>query len=67
MKPYVDFPITSVCREDLESIGFDASRVDDSTMRSIAEKLADDYCDQLFWTSLQVLADWMKIPKRKEK
>ncbi len=60
---YADFPITSVCRADLESIGFDTSGVDDATMKELAEKLADDYCEQLFWSSLKILADCLNIPK----
>ena len=62
---YEDFPITSVCRADLESIGFDASAVDDATMKELAEKLADDYCEQLFWGSLEIIADYLEIPKVK--
>jgi hypothetical protein len=64
MDKYADFPITSVCRADLESIGFDASAVPDSTLKELAGKLADDYCGQLFWSSLEIIADWLKIPKR---
>jgi hypothetical protein len=64
MPKYTDFPITSVCRADLESIGFDAGRVDDATMKELAEKLADDYCEQLFWSSLEILAEHLNIPKR---
>jgi hypothetical protein len=63
MPKYKDFPITSVCRADLESIGFDTANVDDGTMAYLAGKLADDYCDQLFWGSLEILADHLKIPK----
>jgi hypothetical protein len=61
------FPITSVCRADLEQIGFDTASVDDGTMTELAEKLADDYCDQLFWGSLEILAEHLEIPKRKAK
>jgi hypothetical protein len=64
MPEYVDFPITTVCREDLESIGFDTASVDDATMKELAGKLADDYCDQLFWSSLEILAENLNIPKR---
>jgi len=64
MPKYADFPITSVCRADLESIGFDTASVDDGTMKELAGKLADDYCEQLFWGSLEILADYLKIPKR---
>jgi len=64
MDTYADFPITSVCRADLENVGFDASAVDDATMKELASKLADDYCDQLFWGSLEIIAEHLKIPKR---
>ena len=58
-----EFRITSVCRADLEGIGFDTALVDDGTMKELAEKLADDYCEQLFWGSLDIIADYLKIPK----
>jgi hypothetical protein len=64
MPQYEDFRITSVCRADPESIGFETSGVDDSAMNKLAEKLADDYCDQLFWSSLDILAENLGIPKR---
>ena len=38
--PY--FPISSVCRDDLESKGFDVSDVTDSQMKKLAAKLGDD-------------------------
>ena len=60
-----DFPITSISREDLEALGFDTSNVSDDTMEHLASKLADDYCEQLFWISLGVLAeDYFNIPKK---
>jgi hypothetical protein len=61
---YTDFPVTTVCRADLESIGFDAGGVPDATMKELAQKMADDYCDQLFWSSLEILAENLRIPKR---
>lgn len=60
------FPITSVSREDLESIDYDASKVDDADMRQLASKMADAYCDSGFWIDLPIIADYLKIPKRKE-
>jgi hypothetical protein len=59
------FPITSVHREDLEQAGFDASAVDDGTMRELAEKMADAYCESVFWIDLDVIADALGIPVRK--
>lgn len=58
------FKITSVCRDDLNGIGFDTSKVDDSTMKRLASKLANDYCEQMFWTSLEIIAeDCLEIPR----
>lgn len=61
------FEITSVSREDLEALGYNASKVSDEKMEYLAKKLADDYCEQLFWTSLDIIADYMEIPKRRKK
>lgn len=58
------FIITEVSREDLEAIGYDTSEVSDDTMEKLASKLGDDYCEQLFWTSLDIMAEYMGIPKR---
>ena len=58
------FIITQVSREDLETIGYDTSEVSDDTMERLASKLGDDYCEQLFWTSLDIMAEDMGIPKR---
>ncbi|GHT55439.1 hypothetical protein FACS189451_10580 [Bacteroidia bacterium] len=58
------FEISSLHRDDLESIGYDTSGVDDSDMKTLASKLGDDYCDQLFWNSLAVIAGSLGIPRR---
>lgn len=59
------FSISCLSREDLEQIGFDTSGIDDKTMQRIAEKLGDDYCEQLFWTSLEIIAEeGFNIPRK---
>lgn len=55
--------ITSVSTQDLKSQGFDTSNVDQSMMDRLASKLANDYCEQLFWTSLEIIAEDLGIPK----
>ena len=40
-KKLKQFPITSICREDLEEAGFDVSGIDDGTMKQIASKMAN--------------------------
>ena len=62
------FCISRLSREDLEAIGFDTSDVDDKTMERIASKLGDDYCEQLFWTSIEIIAeDGFGIPRKEKK
>lgn len=60
--PY--FPISHICRDNLESKGFDISNVTDSVMSQLAGKLDNDYCEQLFWISMGIIAEeCLKIPK----
>jgi hypothetical protein len=58
------FEISLLHRDDLESISYDTGGVDDSLMKKLASKLGDDYCEQLFWNSLTILADALGIPKK---
>ena len=60
------FRITSVHREDIEKcfeeagkpeLAKRAKKLTDSEMDYIADKLADDYCNQLFWGSLEIIAE----------
>lgn len=50
------FPITSVHRDDLEGKGFDVKKISDDDMRNLAEKMAKDYYEQLFWPSMEIIA-----------
>jgi hypothetical protein len=60
--PY--FRVTTVSRDDFRAKGFDVSGVSDSDMESLAGKMADDYCDQLYWGSLSCIAsDYFDIPR----
>ena len=58
-----EFVISVLSRADLEALGFDVSSVDDDIMQRLADKLGDDYCEQLFWSSLKILAEYFEIPK----
>jgi len=58
------YEITSVHRDDL--VNFDTTDVDDSTMITLAYKLSDDYCEQLYWQSLNIIADELGIPKLRD-
>ena len=58
------FPITSVSRADLDGLGYDTSKVDDSTMERLAEKMGEAYTEQAFWIDLPIIADNENIPKK---
>jgi len=58
------YPISSVHIDDLKHSGFDVSTVTEDDMKMLADKLSDDYCEQLFWGSLEIIADAIGIPKQ---
>lgn len=59
------FPITSVHRDDLQGVGFDVERISDDDMKELARKMANDYCEQLFWGSMEIIAEILGFPKKK--
>ena len=62
-----EFEITAVTREDLESRGFDTTNITDAQMEELARKMCDDYLEQMFWISLDIIAeDIIKIKKKKQ-
>jgi len=59
------FSITSVCRADLEDKGYNISKVDNDTMKRLAEKMADAYTgNDTFWIDLEIIANDLEIPKK---
>lgn len=62
--PKESFVITRLSRADLEDKGFDTSNVTDGQMQRLADKMGDDYCEQLFWTSMEILAEAHGFPKK---
>jgi len=57
-----DFPIITLRREDLELIGFDGSKLNDETMRVLAEKLGEGYWEPMT-EELEHLASDFNVPK----
>ena len=57
------FSITSVHRDDLSENGFDVSAVTDAQMEELADRMRDDYVEQMFFQSLRNIAEIMGIPK----
>ena len=60
------FNISCLSQEDLEEKGFDTSKITAAQMEHLAGKLGDDYCEQLFWYSLEILAECNGFPKKPE-
>lgn len=60
-----DFSITSICRDYLEAYGFDTTDVKDNDMVELADKMVDDYCEQMFQMSATIIArDAIGLPMR---
>lgn len=63
------YPITSVCKEDIKQAFKDVEndelrlafidkrieKMEDYQMEYLAKKMADDYCNQMFWDSLRII------------
>jgi hypothetical protein len=47
------FEITSICREDMQSIGFDTTTLSDDDMKIIASKMADHFLECCYWQNLE--------------
>lgn len=61
--PNKTFVIVSLSEEDLLDLGYDTSELTDEDMEDLATELADDYCNNLFWSSLDIAAESEGIPK----
>jgi hypothetical protein len=60
-----EFKITSVTREDLEDRGFDTTNITDAQMEELARRMCNDYLEQMFWISMDIIAeDIMNFPKK---
>lgn len=57
------YPITSIHRADLECKGFDTRKVSDSQMVELARKMTNDYLEQLFWLSMEIIAEGMDLSR----
>jgi hypothetical protein len=69
------YPITRLCKDDiimafegvsdLKTIKQKVNLLTDLEMEGIARRLADDYCEQLYWSSLRAIVE--HILKEKER
>jgi hypothetical protein len=69
------FPITSVCKADilqafegsdnLEQVKQRIAKMDDGEMKYLSSKMADDYCEQLYWSSLKIIFEEKFLEERR--
>lgn len=57
------FVVSEVGREDLINEGWDAEKLDDSTMQNIADKMGEAFCDCGYWDILNSVAEYYKLKK----
>lgn len=55
--------IATVCRKDLEIVGYDSSKVTEEQMLRIAERLGETYYSE-FYKRLKQVAKQLGIPKK---
>ena len=58
-----EFPVTSLTKADLMALGYSTKNISDEDMEEMRDKLSDDYCEQLYWTSLSIIADNLGLKK----
>jgi hypothetical protein len=58
------FHITSVHRDDLLNVGLDGLQATDEQMEKIADRMHEDYCEQLFRGSLEIIAEFAGVPEK---
>ena len=51
------YPISCLSMDDLLQVGYSDKDVTKEMMQRLASKLGDDYHEQLYWTSLEILAN----------
>jgi hypothetical protein len=57
-----EFPVVSLCREDLALLGYPSNSLCDSKMRQLAEALAEELYHHMFCNSLDAVALKLKVP-----
>ena len=61
-----EFPITTICTEDVETAGFDISNITNEQLKKIADNMEDMYLRDGFWHDLRTSAEKIGIPKIKK-
>ena len=61
------FVVAAITREDLDYLGFDTTNIDDSIMLELADKMHDDYLEQLYWQHMeQIASENLNLPRKRK-
>ena len=60
------FVISELTRDELKELGYESDGLSNDIMQQIADDLQRDYHEQLFWISLEVIADHYGIKKKRK-
>ena len=60
------FPITSISRDDLAMLGYKTENITDEEMTILAKKMSNDYLNQMYWLSMDIIAEDMGFEKHNE-
>ena len=61
-----NYPIASLFINNLKEEGFDTKKVTESNLKTLADKMSDDYYYWMYWDSLRAIADEIGIPRQKK-
>ena len=61
-----EYPIVSVCAEELKLAGYDIANITDDQMYKLAEVMQESYLSKNFYRDLKKAADKLGIPKIKK-
>jgi len=61
------FWIAGLSRADFESRGYDASKLSDSNMEYIAQRMRDNFIEHQYWFDIDYFGEVFQLPKRKKR
>jgi len=59
-----NYPIASLFINNLKEEGFETKKVTESNLKTLADKMSDDYYYWMYWDSLRAIADEIGIPRQ---
>ena len=60
------YPISHLHIDDLKQAGFNTKKVSKNDLNTLADKMNDDFCDWMYWDSLNAIGHNMGIQKSRK-